>query len=208
MSADERKHTFWSILRAAFGRGLVVIIPAGITYWVLSGLFDNIDHILSPVFERIIGYHIPGLGFATMIALILIIGFLSRNLIGKALFTFLEKIIGSIPLARTIYSAMKDLLGAFQMGGDGKSFRQVVLIEYPRLGMYAIGFATNEITLESASTSTAVVSIYIPSPPNPTAGNLVLVPVKDVQVLDISVEEGLKLVLSGGIVTSGILKTK
>ena len=208
MSSDERKTTFWSILRAAFGSGLVVIIPAGITYWVLSGLFETIDHILSPLFERVIGYRIPGLGFATMVVLILVIGFLSRNLIGKALFAFLEKIIGSIPLARTIYSAMKDLLGAFQMGGDGKSFRQVVLIEYPRLGMYAIGFVTNEIKLHSASASTDVVSIYIPSPPNPTAGNLVLVPTNEVQVLDLSVEDGLKLVISGGIVSTGALKTK
>jgi uncharacterized membrane protein len=100
---------------------------------------------------------------------------------------------------------MKDLM---QIGGKGKSFRQVVLVEYPRQGIWTIGFATNEITVQHSAGSDEMVSIYIPNPPNPTSGMLILVPRANVQVLNMSVEDGLKLVLSGGIVTTGTITTK
>jgi uncharacterized membrane protein len=116
-----------------------------------------------------------------------------------------ERIIFSIPLARSIYSAMKDLM---QISGKGKSFRQVVMIEYPRQGVWTIGFVTNEISIQDGPSADDVISVYIPNPPNPTSGMLVFVPVKSVRILNISVEDGLKLVLSGGIVTSGVLTTK
>ena len=103
---------------------------------------------------------------------------------------------------------MKDLLSAFQSGKKGKSFRHVILVEYPRKEVWTIGFVTNEITFSSSGTSTDLVSVYIPNPPNPTSGVLILVPKDSFRVLDMSVEDGLKLALSGGIVTPNHLSFK
>ena len=208
MDNGTERQTFWGFFRSAFGRGLVVIIPVVITIWVLKILFNSIDGIISPIFDNILGRHIPGLGFISMIVLILIVGGVSGNLIARAVFNFFERILFSIPLARTIYSAMKDLINAFQLGGKGKSFRQVILVEYPRQGLFTVGFVTNEISVNSTTSKDEMVSVYIPNPPNPTSGVMILVPRQQVQVVDMSVEEGLKLVLSGGIVTSGTLKIK
>ncbi|MBI4549234.1 MAG: DUF502 domain-containing protein [Ignavibacteriae bacterium] len=204
----EEKQSRWEMLRGTFGRGLVVIVPAVITVWVLNILFSAVDGIISPLFDEILQRHIPGLGFVTMIVLIFIVGFLSRNLFGAWLFRSFERVIASIPLARTIYTAMKDLINAFQPGGKGKSFRRVVLIEYPRLGLSTIGFVTNELLIKADGQGDDMISVYIPNPPNPTSGMLVLVPKHSARTLDMSVEEGLKLVLSGGIVTSGSIMVK
>ncbi len=208
MSSTEEKQSFLGSVRSAFGRGLVVLVPVVITLVVLNIMFNTIDRIISPIFDLILERHIPGLGFITMILLILFVGLLSRNLIGRALFKFFERVLFTIPLARNIYSAMKDLFSAFGIGGKGKSFRQVVLLEYPRHGIWTIGFVTNEVVIESSSNEQKLISVYILNPPNPTSGVLALVPQKNLQVLDISVEDGLKFVLSGGIVTSGMLTIK
>ena len=208
MNNGEERQTFWSLVRTTFGRGLVVIIPIVITIWVLNILFSAVDGIISPIFDRVLERHIPGLGFISMIVLILIVGALSRNLIARAVFKVFERILFSIPLARTIYTSMKDLINAFQLGGKGKSFRQVILVEYPREGLYTIGFATGELTINLDASSKETISVYIPNPPNPTSGVMILVPRKSARVIDLSVEDGLKLVLSGGIVSSGSLTAK
>ena len=208
MDDETEKQTIWQVLRGTFGRGVVVIIPVVITVWVLNLFFGAIDGTLSPVYDQILGKHIRGLGFITMIVLILIFGGLSRNLIGRTLGKFFERIIVSIPLARTIYSTMRELVKTFQAGSKGKSFRQVVLLEYPRAGMFTIGFVTNEINIQGEFGPNDTVSVYILNPPNPTSGVLVLVPRDQAKVLNISVEDGLKFVLSGGIVSTGTLSIK
>ena len=193
MNPRAAQQELWLKLRVMFGRGIVVLVPVGITYWVLQGLFNTIDGIISPIFDTFLHRHIPGLGFISMIVLILIVGFISKNLFGRALFSLFERVISSIPLARTIYSATKDMFNAFQIGGKGKSFRQVTLVEYPRPGLWTIGFVTNEISVRNGAATTDLVSVYIPNPPNPTSGTLILIPKKDLRVLDMSVEDGLKL---------------
>lgn len=208
MTHDESRRTFWGALRNTFGRGVVVLVPVVITIWVLNLVFTAVDGIISPLFDHLLSRHIPGLGFISMIILILAVGILSRNLFGRSLFKFFERIITSIPLARTIYSAIKDLVGALQAGGKGKSFRRVVIIEYPRAGSYTVGFVTNELSIRRETATEELVSVYIPNPPNPTSGIMILLPREQVRSLDISVEDGLKLVLSGGIVTSGNLSIK
>ncbi len=208
MSTDDQEIKPKDSFRQIFGRGLVIIIPLVITIWVLQILFNAIDGIISPFFDGILGRHIPGLGFISMIILIIAIGIGSRNLIGRAVFKFFERLIFSLPLARTIYSSAKDLINAFQPGGKGRSFRQVVLVEYPRTGLWTIGFLTNELNVRNTTAAKEMVSIYIPNPPNPTSGIMILAPRESITVLDMTVEEGLKFVLSGGIVTSGTLTAK
>jgi uncharacterized membrane protein len=206
--SDSNK-TFISELRVILVRGSVVIIPVALTYWFFSALLNAIDGILSPLFEQLLGRPVPGLGFVSMVVLVLIVGLLSRNLVGRVLFRWFEKLVASVPLVRGVYGAIKDLIGAFTVGGEGRTFRQVVLVEYPRAGLYTIAFVTNEMTFTDSRKKTIdFVNVYIPNPPNPTSGVLILVPKKDVVVLDLTIEQGLKLVLSGGIVTPDVLAQK
>ena len=208
MNDSEQPRVTSDSFRLIFGRGLVIIVPLVATVWVLNILFTAIDGIISPLFDHLLGQHIPGLGFISMIILIIVIGVLSRNLIGRAVFKYFERFIFSLPLARTIYSSARDLINAFQPGGKGRSFRQVVLVEYPRKGLLTIGFVTNEIIIHDGNPTEDMVSVYILNPPNPTSGAMILVSRNDIRVLDMGVEEGLKFVLSGGIVTSGQLTVK
>jgi uncharacterized membrane protein len=208
MNDGGAKSRFWPFMRAAFGRGLVLVVPLVITWWILTFLFNAIDGTISPVFDRILGQHIPGLGFLTMVLLIFSLGVISRNLAGRWLLAGIEGLIGRLPLARTIYGSMKEMITSFAPNSKGRSFKDVVLVEYPRKGLATIGFATNRMTVGGAEPAGELVSVYIPNPPNPTSGLLIFVPKDAVQVLDISVEQGLKLVLSGGIVTAGSLNVK
>ena len=207
MSGTEK--TFVGELRHIFVRGSVLIIPVALTYWFFHALLNAIDGILSPLFEEFIGHQVPGLGFVAMIVLVVIIGLLSRNLVGRVLLSWFDKLLASVPFVRGVYGAIKDLIGAFTLGGKGKTFRQVVLIEYPRQNLYTIAFVTNEMGFTSSNGKILeFVNVYIPNPPNPTSGVLILVPKQDAVVLDLTIEQGLKLVLSGGIVTSGMLMEK
>jgi len=198
---SELQKTFLGKIRTTFFLGLGVIIPLVLTYWFFQALLNAVDGILSPALEAWLGRQIPGLGFVTMMVLIFLVGLLSRNLVGRLLFSWFENLLRSIPFVRSVYGAIKDLVGAFSVGGKGKTFRRVVMVEYPRPGLYCIGFVTNEMPFITSNRETIeFVNVYIPNPPNPTSGFLVLVPQKDAIPLNLTIEEGLKLVLSGGIV--------
>jgi uncharacterized membrane protein len=202
MSESEHSKGFFGELRAAFVRGVAVIIPLGLTYWFFSALLNAIDGILSPLLEQVLGRRIPGLGFISMMLLILLVGLLSRNIAGRVLFSWFENLLKQIPVVRAVYGAIKDLVSALGVGGKGKSFREVVLVEYPRPGLYTLAFVTNEMPyVASNNAQTDFVNVYIPNPPNPTSGVLILVPKEQAVKVNLSIEQGLKLVLSGGIVT-------
>jgi uncharacterized membrane protein len=193
--------TFLSHVRTTFLRGIGVIIPLGLTYWFFRALLNGVDGILSPVLERLIGMQIPGLGFVSMLVIIMLVGLLTRNLVGRLFFAWFENLLGSIPFVRSVYGAIKDLVSAFAIGGKSKTFRQVVMTEYPRPGLYSIGFVTNEMTFTAPDRSPIdFLNVYIPNPPNPTSGFLVLIPRQEAIYLNLTIEDGLKLVLSGGIV--------
>lgn len=198
---SELRTSVWVELRTTFVRGAALMIPLALTVWFFRALLNAIDGILSPLLEAWIGHPVPGLGFISMIVLILLVGLLTRNLVGRVLFTWFEKLLRSIPFVRGVYGGIKDLVGAFSPGSKGRSFREVVLIQYPGKGLYTLGFVTNEMKFAAADRSELdFITVYIANPPNPTSGMLVLVPKKDVIPLDLTVEQGLKLALSGGIV--------
>ncbi len=198
--------TVFGHIRTAFLRGVGVIIPLGLTYWFFRALLNALDGILSPLLVQWIGQQIPGLGFLSMLVLILLVGLFTRNLIGRVLFNWFENFLQSVPFVRSVYSAIKDLVNAFNIGGASKTFRQVVMVEYPRKGLYCLGFVTNEMKFQGDNGKTVTfLNVYIPNPPNPTSGFLSLVPARDAIQLNLSIEEGLKLVLSGGIVIPGVL---
>lgn len=198
----------WEWLRSTFTRGLVILVPVAITFYILNTIFVTLDQIIWPILKRY-GLDFPGLGFTTIVVLILLVGLLSRNLIGNILLKGLDSLMRRIPIVRTLYSAIKEVLGAFSMGKEGKSFRSVVVVEYPRKGIYSIGFATNNLRIQKeAQDSEDVVAIYFPHPPNPTSGVMVFVPRRDVHILEMTVEDGLKLALSAGIVAPEAVKER
>ncbi len=198
--------SFLGSLRTTFLRGIGVLIPLGLTYWFFEALWNAIDGILSPHFQTWLGRRVPGIGFVAMLLIILLVGLLTRNLIGRLLLAWFENLVRSIPVVRSVYSAIKDLVGAFGMEGKSKTFRQVVMTEYPRKGLFCIGFVTNEMPYaQTGGITRDFLNVYIPNPPNPTSGFLVLIPRDEAIQLDLSIEEGLKLVLSGGIVIPELL---
>ena len=208
MIAATRKSLLAQV-RTTFLRGIGVIIPLGLTYWFFRALLNGVDGILSPLLEQWLGRHVPGLGFAAMLLLILLVGVITRNIAGRLLFSWFENFLRSIPFVRSVYSAVKDLVGAFILEDKSKTFRQVIMVEYPRPGLFCLGFVTNEMPFDRADGSTLeFVNVYIPNPPNPTSGMLILVPRTDAVPLNLSIEEGLKLVLSGGIVLPHRLKAR
>jgi len=205
-SGDPLQKSIFSVLRTTFLRGLGVLIPLWLTYWFFEALLNAVDGILRPHLEEWIGHRVPGLGVLSVLTIIMLVGLLTRNLLGRLFLAWFENVLRTIPVVRSVYSAIKDLVSAFAIGGKGKTFRQVIMTEYPRKGLYCIGFVTNEMKCRMPDgTITEFLNIYIPNPPNPTSGMLVLVPKQEAIKLDLSIEEGLKLVLSGGIVVPELL---
>jgi uncharacterized membrane protein len=191
-------------IRVTFKRkfiaGLFVLIPAIITVLAITWFFRLVDGILEPVYFRILGYHTPGLGFVSAIVLVFIVGIISTNVFGKKIILFFERIFLNIPVFRSFYTAVKQLVDAFSPESKTSSFKRVVIIEYPRKGSYAFGFLTKERTVLADNTGKEanLRAVYVPTN-NLYLGEIVLVPEGDVFATDIPVDEGIKIILSGGI---------
>jgi uncharacterized membrane protein len=185
-------------LRRYFLSGILVIVPIIITIWVLRFLFGKIDGLLSPYLTEVLGYKIPGLGIAATIILIFLAGFLTANVIGSRLFRIWEIFLIKTPLVRTIYGSSKQLVEALTTT-EKESFKQVVLVEFPRKGMFCLGFLTRGIEVDRKGTKDELVAVYIPSTPTPFTGWTMLFPKEDVIPLDMTIEEGIKFFVSGGI---------
>jgi uncharacterized membrane protein len=142
-----RHRPYGSNMRRSFLRGLAIIIPIAITVWVLWFIFQFIDGIASPFYEQI-GLNIPGLGFITAIILIILRYFLTLSR-REGVLQNTRTDFFNLPLARSVYSGARELINAFSLGQKGKTFREVCMVEYPRKGIYSIGFKTNELTFET-----------------------------------------------------------
>ena len=195
--------------KTTFLAGLLFITPVGFTLFVLTFLFKKLDTLFTPLLEKTllyfvwtqyVGYHVPGLGFIVAVVLILLVGFLTTNIIGTRLVNFGERIVERIPVVRSLYAGAKQVIESVASSQTG-AFRQVVLLEYPRKGLYCLGLITCENSGEvQRKTDQDVLNVFIPTTPNPTSGYLLFVPRDQLTYLDMSVEEGLKLIVSGGIV--------
>lgn len=187
------------LLRTYFISGLIVLLPVVATIYIFVFVFRFIDGLFRQLIIQYIGYPIAGLGFALTITTILVVGMLATNFIGKKLIKLTEAFLTKLPIVRTLYSAVKQLTDSIFIQRKG-AFKQVVLVEYPRQGMYAIGFVTGEGAIKD-SEKTPYINVFIPMTPNPTSGMLVVLPEDRLIPSNLSVEEGLKLVISGGILT-------
>ena len=191
-------------IKRYFLSGILVIVPLIITYVVLRFFLSAIDGILSPLLIRYLGYDVPGLGIVITIIIVFVAGILTRGVLGRGAVSIWERFLSSLPLVRTIYSAAKQLLISVAEPKESM-FQRVVIIPYPRLGMYCFAFAANEVVLDSFGVIGDYVAVFIPSTPTPFTGFLVMVKKDEVYPTNISVEEAVKYIVSGGIVVPEVM---
>ena len=184
--------------------GVLAIVPIALTFWILRFLFRFLDSFTAPVLRNI-GIEIPGLGIILTLLFIFLLGLLITNVLCRTIFNWGEKVLNKLPLVNTIYNAVKQITNAFS-GKSMKDFKQVIFIQYPRKGLWTMCFVTNQSKNESGD---EFYHVFVPTTPNPTSGVFIVIPQKDAVHPDISVEEGLKSIISGGIIDPGIsLSTK
>jgi len=188
-------------------------MPLGITFLVIRAIVGFLDktllllpHAYQP--NTLLGFNIPGLGVLLAVILVLTTGMIVANLLGRRLVNAWEKLLSRIPLVRTLYAGVKQIMEAV-LAADAKSFRRVLLVEYPRKGVWSLAFMTSDQLGEvQVKTEVDVISVFIPTTPNPTSGFVLMVPSQDVIDLDMSVEEGLKMIISMGVVVPDWEKSK
>jgi uncharacterized membrane protein len=194
-------------MKRIFLTGLAVVIPAGLTIYILFfiiGMMDNLLRIIpSSYHPDNVLLHIPGLGVIVTVILIFICGLVTTSYLGNRLFGFGERIVGKIPVVRSIYQAIKRISESLFMD-KAQSFKKVVVVEYPRRGVYSIGFITstpNGEIQKSLQEKSPCVGVYIPCALTPTTGVFVMIPRDDLIEVAMSVEEAFTLIISAGIVT-------
>ena len=209
-----KSKSFLSKIRSYFLTGVIITAPVGLTFYVailFIGFVDSRVRNIIPEkyhYDNLLPIEIPGIGLLFVFVLLTFIGFLTAGLIGRFIIKLGERIISRLPIIRSVYGALKQIFESV-LASSSKSFREVVLIEYPRKGVWAIGFITGDTKGEvQKATKENMVNVFLPTTPNPTSGFLLFVPRKDVIILDMNVEEGIKMVISGGIVTPKQKKIK
>ncbi len=208
--ADHEKKSgrFGSQLRNSFLTGLIIVGPIGITIYMVWTFIDFIDSWVTPYLLKLFPdiplpvESIPGIGLVVAILGIMIIGAFTANLFGRSLVSYGERVLDRMPVVRNLYRALKQIFETV-LSQSGTSFQKVGVIEYPRKGLYAIVFVSTETHGEIADKCAAgekFLSVFLPTTPNPTSGYLLFLPASDVTILDMTVEEGAKLVISAGLV--------
>lgn len=194
-------------LRKYFIAGLLVWVPLVVTFLLVRFTINLVDRtlILIPTHyrpENLLGFEIPGLGLVLTITLMLVTGAIVANLFGRRLVNMWEELLSRIPFVRSIYSTVKQVTSTL-FSDTSQSFREVVLVEYPRKGTWVLAFVTGEtpeFLRASVGTSVSLINLFVPTTPNPTSGFYVMVEPKDIRRLDLPVEDGLKMILSAGVI--------
>lgn len=205
MSWKDLRRSLKGAARKHFLTGLLVMVPLGLTYYVVSaivGAMDQVLAILPPRFhpETYLPFRVPGLGLAVTLLFIQVVGFLCANLLGRTVVKAYERLLARIPLVRSIYAGVKQVMEQILSDRSGR-FRRVVLFEFPRKGAYSLGFVTGVVGGElGAKAGGRAVNVFIPCTPNPTSGFYLVLPEADVIPVDLTVEQAFKIILSGGIV--------
>lgn len=193
-----------SKLRRYFATGLLITLPAFLTFYLIFLIVSFIDGIWGKIInyylKKHLGFAVPGIGFILGVITVILVGFVTANFLGKKLFHVIEKWFLKFPFIRQIYPAAKQIVNSF-ISKESPAFKKVVMVEYPSEGIWSIGFMTNDSFKEANNKAgTELVHVFIGTTPTPLSGFLVLVPKEQVKVLDISIEDGIKLIVSGGIV--------
>jgi len=187
-------------LKRYFLTGLLVVTPIWGTILILKTLFVTVDGILGDVLAQLVpAYYVPGLGIVTLIALIFSVGLLAANFMGRQIVKMWEDLLNRLPLVRGIYSTLKSMMDILSFTDRG-SYHRVVLIQFPKNGHYCFAFVTGVTKDESHVLGhEPLIHVYVPTSPNPTSGYFLLVPEREVTSVDITVEDAMKLIVSGGL---------
>jgi uncharacterized membrane protein len=206
-----RKPGMFAGLRASFLTGIVVIAPVALTLWLIWSLMGWVDSVVLPLIpssfrpEHYIGINLRGVGVIIFLVFTIVVGWIAKGLIGKSLILFAESLVDRMPVVRSIYSGLKQIAETVFAQSE-RSFEKACLIQYPRKDIWAIGFistsAKGEVN-EKAESGSDLLSVFVPTTPNPTSGFLLFFPKEDVIELDMSVEDAAKLVISAGLVYPG-----
>ncbi len=191
-------------LRRYFISGLVVFLPLASTVylfvWVLTFADGLLGKYIEPVFAERFGFYVRGLGILVGVYLIILIGFFVTNFFGRRVHSLFERILLKLPFFRQVYPPFKEIVLVL-FSRERMAFREVVLIEYPRKGLYSFGFVTNETAASVCrKTGKDLCSIFIPSAPGPLTGYVIMAPRDEIIPTDMSVEEAIKFIVSGGVV--------
>lgn len=199
-AASEGDRSTVASLRRYFLTGLVAVAPLAITLWILWQFYKLINGAVRPVLGRIPGlvevipeFFLTLIGLLVFVCLIMLIGRFTGNLVGAAFFGLVERLANRIPLVKSVFATTKQISAVF-LGAQRSAFQKVALFQYPREGLYSLGFVTSDYPEHRLMT------IFLPTTPNPTSGYLLLVPRDQLTLLDITVEEGIRLIISGGAV--------
>ena len=205
---EPKKPGLFGGLRASFLTGLVVIAPVGLTIWLVWSVAGWIDGVVLPLIpyafrpEHYIGINLRGVGVIFFFFFTIVVGWIAKGLIGRSLIRFAESLVDRMPVVRSIYNGIKQISETVFAQSD-RNFEKACLIQYPRKGIWAIGFvstqAKGEIAMRAETTSD-LMSVFLPTTPNPTSGFLLYIPREDVIELDMTVEDAAKLVISAGLV--------
>jgi uncharacterized membrane protein len=195
-------------LQRRFLAGVLILTPIVVTGWIFWKVFSSVDRTLAPLQERYPIIDWPGVGFVVIILLVLVTGIFAGNLIGRRVISQGERVVYKLPLIRRVYTAVKELSEVF-FSDRTTVFREVVLIRYPHKDSFALAFVTREGSRYlNELTGRKLVNVFVPTTPNPTSGFLLLVPRDEVIKVPIEVEEGLKMVISGGAFTANSLQQR
>jgi len=192
----------WSLrnwLKVRFLTGFFVTVPAIATSWLLYVFWDAIDDFFSPGYQHVFGRRIPGLGFLTAVLLILFIGTIATNVVGRRIIARIERLLARVPIFRSIYPSVKQLLESFSPE-KRSSFKSVVLAEHPRKGEFVFGFVTAEVLVDADEVAQAMVTVFVPTN-NFYLGDVIMLPRDEVITTGLTVEEGIRIILSAGTAT-------
>ncbi|RYD06955.1 hypothetical protein N752_01300 [Desulforamulus aquiferis] len=184
-----------------FLAGISAILPLGLTTFIIYKLFMFVDSLTANLIASLLGKKVIGLGFITTVLIVFLVGMITKNFIGKKLISWADNIFEQIPFAQTIYKAAKEIINTI-LNKDKNSFKQPVLIDFPSKGLKSVGFLTNDSVMVDGEERYLV---FIPTTPNPTTGFLVCVKKSEVELLNISVDEATKIIISLGVITPKIL---
>jgi uncharacterized membrane protein len=179
--------------------GFFVTVPAVVTAWILWVFWSGIDDIFGPMYQKVFGRAVPGVGFLTAAAIILLMGIVARNVVGQRVLTWAEALMLKLPLFGRLYPSVKTLVDAFSPERRS-SFKAVVLVQHPREGEYAFGFVTSDVLVEAPTGKAEMVTVFIPTN-NLYLGEIVIVLRTDVVATGLTVEEGIRIILSAGTAT-------
>ena len=202
------RSSFVASIRNSFFTGVIVALPIAVTLWLIVKFVDFADRNVKPLIpvelnpDTYLPFSVPGIGIFVSIVALWMLGALATNFLGSRLLRFGEGLLARVPLVRNIYGTMKQIVVTMAQQKD-QAFKEVCLLEYPRKGLYAIGFITADLKgAPSEHLTDNYVCVFVPTTPNPTSGFLLFVKRKDLTVLDMTPEEGAKMIISGGMVTS------